>query len=158
MAEFEEKLGAILNDPQAMSQIMALAQSLGGNSPKNGENQTVSTASPPSFPASSLPSSTGADGTQEVVFEPVMFDENNESVENSPFGGLNIDPRMLEMGMKAISAYQDPNNAKAALLQALRPFVKEERYKKVDKAVQIARISGAIRAVLDGFKGGEGFV
>lgn len=158
MAEFEEKLGAILNDPQAMSQIMALAQSLGGNSPKNGENQTVSAASPPSSPASSLPPSASEDGTQEAVFEPVTFEETNESAENSPFNGLNLDPRMLEMGMKAISAYQDPNNAKAALLQALRPFVKEERYKKVDKAVQIARISKAIRVVLDGFKGGEGFV
>ena len=32
MAEFEEKLGAILNDPQAMGQIMALAQALNKNS------------------------------------------------------------------------------------------------------------------------------
>lgn len=155
MAEFEEKLGAILNDPQAMSQIMALAQSLGGNSSKSSEKQTFSAVSPPSFPASTLPSSASADGAQGAAFEPVMFDEIQESEKNSPFGDLNLDPRMLEMGMKAISAYQDPNNAKAALLQALRPFVKEERYKKVDKAVQIARISKAIRVVLDGFQGGE---
>ncbi len=155
MAEFEEKLGAILNNPQAMSQIMALAQSLGGNSSKSSEKQSVSDDSAPSFPASSLPSSAFADEAQEVAFEPVMFDETQKPEENSPFGDLNLDPRLLEMGMKAISAYQDPNNAKAALLQALRPFVKEERYKKVDKAVQIARISKAIRVVLDGFKGGE---
>lgn len=158
MAEFEEKLGAILNDPQAMSQIMALAQSLGGNSSKNGEKQTISAVSAPSFPATSLPPSSSADEAQEAAFEPVTFDEPQESEENSPFSSLNLDPKMLEMGMKAISAYQDPNNAKAALLQALRPFVKEERYKKVDKAVQIARISKAIRVVLDGFKGGEGLV
>ena len=56
--------------------------------------------------------------------------------------------------MRAIAAYRDPNDEKAALLQALRPFVKEERFSKVDKAVQIARISKAIRAVLDGIKGG----
>ena len=30
MAEMEEKLGAILNDPQIMQQIMTMAQSLGG--------------------------------------------------------------------------------------------------------------------------------
>lgn len=155
MAEFEEKLGAILNNPQAMSQIMALAQSLGGNSPQSGEKQTVSAASAPSFPTSSLPPSTSTDEAQEVVFEPVTFSEAQESEEIPSFSNLNLDPRLLEMGMKAISAYQDPNNAKAALLQALRPFVKEERYKKVDKAVQIARISKAIRVVLDGFKGGE---
>lgn len=155
MAEFEEKLGAILNNPQAMGQIMALAQSLGGNSQQNNEKPSVSEPSAPSFPASSLPS---AEAGEEGAFEPVIFQETQESAENSPFSGLNIDPRLLEMGMKAISAYQDPDNSKALLLQALRPFVKEERYKKVDKAVQIARISKAIRVVFDGFKGGEGRV
>lgn len=133
MAEFEEKLGAILNNPQAMGQIMALAQSLGGNS-----------APPPS-----------AAEAQDAVFEPVTFDTPGDAPEASPLSGIDLDPRLLAMGMKAISAYQDPNNEKAQLLQALRPFVKEARYRKVDKAVQIARISKAIRAVLDGFKGGD---
>lgn len=137
MAEFEEKLGTILNNPQAMQQIMALARSLGGDSPqKSGD------ASAPAAP--SLPS----DQVQEAVYEPVAEEEQ-------PLAGAGLDPRLLEMGMRAISAYQDPGNEKAALLQALRPFVKEERYKKVDKAVQIAKISKAIRAVLDGFKGGN---
>ena len=133
MAEFEEKLGAILNNPQAMGQIMALAQSLGGDNP-----------SPPP-PAEA----------QDAVFEPVTFETPDTPSEASSADGLDLDPRLLAMGMKAISAYQDPNNDKAKLLQALRPFVKETRYRKVDKAVQIARISKAIRAVLDSFKGGE---
>lgn len=132
MAEFEDKLGAILNDPQAMQQIMSLARSLGGGA--SGKNEAAETPS-------SLPPET-------AEFEPVTDDA-------SPLSGLNLDPRLFEVGMKAISAYQDPSNEKAALLLALRPFVKEERYKKVDKAVQIARISKAIRAALDGLKGGE---
>lgn len=155
MAEFEEKLGAILNNPQAMGQIMALARSLGGNSQQNSEKQSVSPDLAPSLPASSLPP---AGEGEEAVFEPVTFQETQKTAENSPFDGLNLDPRLLEMGMKAISAYQDQNDSKALLLQALRPFVKEERHKKVDKAVQIARISKVIRVVLDGFKGGEGRV
>ena len=132
MAEFEDKLGAILNDPQAMQQIMSLARSLGGGA--SGKNEAAETPS-------SLPPET-------AEFGPVTDDA-------SPLSGLNLDPRLFEVGMKAISAYQDPSNEKAALLLALRPFVKEERYKKVDKAVQIARISKAIRAALDGLKGGE---
>lgn len=132
MAEFEDKLGAILNDPQAMQQIMSLARSLGGGA--SGKNEAAETPS-------SLPPET-------AEFEPV-------SDSGAPLSGLNLDPRLLEVGMKAISAYQDPSNEKAALLLALRPFVKEERYKKVDKAVQIAKISKAIRAALDGLKGGE---
>lgn len=128
MAEFEEKLDAILKNPQAMGQIMALAQSLGG---------TGQAASPP------------PQDTSEGDFVPADDDGG------SPLGGLNLDPRLVEVGMRALSAYRDTDNKKAALLQALRPFVKEERAGKLDKAVEITRISKAIRAVLDGLKGGE---
>ena len=143
MAEFEETLGAILNDPQAMGQIMALARTLSGNS-------APSTEHPPSPSSTSLPQTE----PHEAVFEPVTFEEPQEAPDATASGGLNIDPRLLQLGMRAIAAYRDPNDEKAALLQALRPFVKEERFSKVDKAVQIARISKAIRAVLDGIKGG----
>lgn len=44
MAEFEEKLNAILGDPQAMGQIMALAQSL------SGQPEQDAPAPPPSKP------------------------------------------------------------------------------------------------------------
>lgn len=136
MAEFEEKLGSILNNPQAMQQIMSLAQSLGGGSSRKDDEAAET---PPSLPP---------EQAQTAEFEPVSADD-------SPLSGMNLDPRLLEVGMRAVSAYQDPNNEKAALLQALRPFVKEERYKKVDKAVRIAKLSKAIRAALDGLKGGE---
>lgn len=144
MAEFEEKLGAILNDPKAMGQIMALAQSLGGHSAQSGENPTTSAASVSS-----------EQDIQETTFVPVSSQDGGESHEGQPFPGLDIDPKLWELGTRAISAYQDQSNEKAVLLQALRPFVKEDRAKKVDKAVQITRISKAIRAVLDGFKGGK---
>ncbi len=119
MAEWEEKLGTILNDPQAMSQIMALAKSIGG-----GEERPATSTAP-------------------TVSEP----------EPPPAEGF--DPRLMEVGMRALAAYQDADDRKTALLQALRPFLQEKRYKKVDKAIQIARISKAIRAVLDGLKGGD---
>lgn len=34
MAEFEEKLNAVLNDPQMMQQLMSMAQSIGGSGAK----------------------------------------------------------------------------------------------------------------------------
>lgn len=37
MSEMEEKLGAILNNPQMMQQIMAMAQALGGGQPQTEE-------------------------------------------------------------------------------------------------------------------------
>ena len=36
MAEFDEKLNSLLSNPDAMAQIMQLAQSLGGSSPPAG--------------------------------------------------------------------------------------------------------------------------
>ncbi len=120
VAEWEEKLGAILNNPQAMGQIMELAKSIGG-----GEEKPAT----PSAPAAPEPEPSSA--------------------------GSGIDPRLMEVGMRALAAYQDADDRKTTLLQALRPFVREERYKKVDKAIQIARMSKAVRAALDGLKGGE---
>lgn len=141
MAEFEEKLGSILNNPQAMAQIMALAQSLGGGSASQ-------TGSPPA-PRSPLP----GPEVQEAEFVPVTAPEAAPDAPEEPFAGLDLDPRLLSLGMRALGAYRDQSDDKARLLQALRPFVQEKRYGKIDQAVQIARISKAIRAVLDGLKG-----
>ena len=50
MAEFDEKLNEILGNPEAMSQIMHLAQSLGGASGETAPtppSQPASAASPP---------------------------------------------------------------------------------------------------------------
>lgn len=139
MAELEDKLGAILNNPQAMSQIMSLAQSLNGG----GQGQP-----PPAVP-SALPES-------RVIPEEASPPEPGQEPQPDPAAllGGELDPRLMEAGMRALAAYRDPDNRQAALLQALRPFVKPQRYAKVDKAIQIARLSKVIRAALDTFKGG----
>ena len=48
MAEFDDKLNSILSNPDAMSQIMQLAQSLGG-----GSSQPSQEPPPPQPPAES---------------------------------------------------------------------------------------------------------
>lgn len=120
MAEWEEKLGAILNNPQAMSQIMSIAQSLGGK----GED--------------SVPSREPEPPAEEAAAE-----------------GEGLDPQLMEMGLRALAAYQDTDDRRGALLQALRPFVKPQRYAKVDKAIQIAKLSKMVRAALKGWKGDQ---
>jgi len=48
MSEMEEKLGAILNNPQMMQQIMAMAQSLGGSpGPEPETRKPPESAGPP---------------------------------------------------------------------------------------------------------------
>lgn len=125
MGQWEEKLGAILNDPQAMSQIMSIAQSLGGDQPPEqtpqGEGEDTQSAPAPSAPTEDAPA---------------------------------LDPAVMEAGLRALSVWQDRSDPRSTLLQALRPFVREERQAKVDKAVRIVRMSKAVRAALEGLQGG----
>ncbi len=134
MAQWEEKLGAILNDPQAMSKIMAIAQSLDG-----GKDDQASAPTPGPESASA------PDPAPET------------SAPDAP-AGLDLDPRLMAAGMQALAAWRGPDDSRTALLQSLRPFVKPERCGKLDKAVRVTKLSRVIRAALDTFKGGEGDV
>ncbi|MGI5987637.1 hypothetical protein [uncultured Oscillibacter sp.] len=113
MAEFDEKLNQILSDPGAMAQIMQLAQSLGGDA-----------SAPPSPPPASSKQSSG---------------DNGASLLSSLAGG--IDPAMLTKLLplvRELGGKQDSNAR--ALLYALRPYLKEERQEKVERALQLARL------------------
>lgn len=119
-----EKLGAILNNPQAMSQILSIAQSL--NHPASPE--TPQAESPPQPEPSPPPEAPPAP---------------------------EIDPRLLSAGLRALECYRDPNDPRAALLNALRPFLKPSRAAQLDKAIQIAKLSKMARAALGSLKGGQ---
>ena len=124
MSEFEEKLESILGNPQAMEQIMSLAQSLGTGS------------SPSSPPCDTQP-------------------QPESSAPSSPLDSLGIgqlDPRLITGVAQLLSKSQSNDDDRVALLQALRPFVKEQRYAKLDKAIQIARLSRLIRMALELFR------
>lgn len=131
MAQFEEKLSAILNNPQAMSQIMSIAHSLDGSGGQSEEPQVQPTEE--SAPAPSI--------------------ELDQPGQDQPT--LDLDPRLMAAGMQALAAWQGPEDSRTALLQALRPFLKPERHGKLDKALRITRLSRVVRAGLDGLKGGQ---
>ena len=143
MSELEDKLSAILGNPQAMSQIMSLAQSLGGGSVAPAPPPREQTAPPP----------------QEIAPEGQSAPSGQSAPDLSALlgglsGGNGLDPKLMAMAGRIMEEYQSGDDGKAALLQALRPFVKERRYAKLDKAVQIARLSRVIRVALDALKGG----
>ena len=120
MAEFEEKLNSILGNEKAMGQIMALARSLSG---ENG------------------PQGNGTQSAEEVPAQ---------SPEQSGLSSLlgQIDPRMLQIGVQVLREYQSTDDRNAALLSALRPFLREERRARLDRAQQIARMTRLIRVAL----------
>ena len=108
-----------------MSQIMALARSLGGGQPSSGPAPPPPEAPPPD----SAPS--GVDLS-------------------SALGSL--DPRLISLAMRLAEEYNSNNDDRDALLNALRPFVKPERYGKLDKAIQISKLTRVIRVALDSFR------
>lgn len=59
-----------------------------------------------------------------------------------------IDPALLRTGMEVIRQVQSTDDRNAALLQALRPFLREERRGRLDRALQIARMTRMIRAAI----------
>lgn len=134
MAEFDDKLNSILGNPDAMSQIMQLAQSLSGPGPGS--------ESPP--PQSPPPRQTAA--------PPPMGGGDLFSSLSSLAGG--IDPKFFSQLLPLIQELggQRDSNARA-LLYALRPYLKEEKQDKVERALQLARLFHLGKKFLSGWEG-----
>ena len=140
MAEFEDKLNAILSNQEAMSQIMSLAHSLtGGGGSLHNSGETEQSVS------------------QEQSGEEQERDAPQSAATQPDLSALlgQLDPGMLQMGMRLVREYQGSDDRNAALLAALRPFLKEDRRAKLDRALELARVTRLIRVAL-GAMGGKG--
>ena len=149
MSELEEKLEGILGNPQAMAQIMSLAQSLnlGGSAPSaDGEARSA----PPSPAESAVP----PDQPSPASSTPPAAAGSSLSGLSGLLGGLNsLDPNMLSAAAGLVGQFNSGNDdQRVALLNALRPFVREQRYAKLDKAIQIAKLSRLIRSGVELFR------
>ena len=113
MADFSEMLNGILSNPQAMQQMMALAQSLGLQGQGGQPQQSAPTPPPPPPQLPQQPS------------QP--------------------DPMQLLQGFLQMSKQMGGDERQLALFQALKPFVRPDRAEKLDRAIQIARLSRVIR-------------
>lgn len=146
MADLQEQLQAILGDPEAMGQITAIARALtGGPSPS---------AQPPRQDPEA----------QDVEYSPVeeptldasFVEAPSTETEQAPdlgsllgmLGGGDIDPRLIQIALRVFSEYSAQDNEKAALLSALKPFLRSERLEKMEKAEKIARLSRVVRVAI----------
>lgn len=122
MSGFEEKLNAILSDPNAMAQVMDLARSLNlEDGPPPPEDGAPSPEPPP-------------EGGQAAAGE-------------APLSGLGdllgqVDPQMLRRLLPLVGELKGggEQDQRLQLLIALRPFLKPERQEKVERAVRAARL------------------
>ncbi|MBD5162260.1 MAG: hypothetical protein HDT14_09675 [Oscillibacter sp.] len=144
MSDFEEKLNAVLSNPDAMSQIMNLAQSLnlgGGPGGEGGgsENPQDSPGPPPEGGSGGGPGPGDLSGLGSLL------------------GG--IDPAMLQRLAPLIgelSGNGGGNDERMQLLYALRPFLKPERRDKVERAARAARLIRVGKKLLQSM--GESYV
>lgn len=137
MAEFEDKLNSILGNQAAMNQIMALARSL------SGEQQPAGEVSP-------APEEPG-----EAAYVPAGEAPVPPAPDLAALMGQ-IDPQMIQVGIDVIRQVQSTEDRNATLLNALRPFLREERQARLDRALRIARMTKVVRVALDALGGKEG--
>lgn len=120
MSELEDKLNSLLSDPNAMAQVMQLAQSL---SQPNGDAANSGSAPPPQG---------GAAGDV-----PNAGDLN--AMLSQLTGGL--DPELLARLLPVVSQMNRPESSEtSALLCALQPFLRDKRRDKVARAAQLAKL------------------
>ena len=141
MAEFDDKLNSILSNPDAMAQIMQLAQSLSG-----GAAGGASGAPPPPSPPSG--GFTAGQGQQSSQTPPPSGGDPLSALT----GGL--DPQLLLRFLPLLQELggQQDSNARQ-LLYALRPYLKPERQEKVERALQLARLFRIGKKFLSGREG-----
>lgn len=113
MAELDEKLNALLSDPNSMAQIMQMAQQLSATMGGGSASPSPPTAAaPPAAPA-----------TQTAPSLP---------------GG--IDPQVVARFLPLLQEYSRSSSQTMQLLYALRPFLKESKQDKVERAARLARL------------------
>ena len=121
MSDFEEKLNAILSNPESMGQIMNLAQSLnlGGGEP-SGDGTPPPQPSPDAAPSGGgIPD--GLSGLGSLLGQ--------------------IDPKLIGRLLPLAGELAGGgNDERMQLLYALRPFSKPERRDKVERAAKTARL------------------
>ena len=123
MSDFEEKLNAILSNPESMGQIMNLAQSLnlGGGGEPSGEGG-------PAAPQPEAPPENASSGIPDGL---------------SGLGSLlgQIDPKLIGRLLPLAGELAGGgNDERMQLLYALRPFLKPERRDKVERVAKTARL------------------
>lgn len=149
MAEFDEKLNSILSNPDAMSQIMQLAQSLGGNG--GGTQQSASAPPPQDQPGQQPGQAWGPPPPQQSSPPPAG---GGGDLLSSLMGGGGLDPGLLSRLLPLIQELGGQRDSNARnLLYALRPYLRSDRQEKVERALQLARLFHLGKKFLSGWEG-----
>lgn len=118
MSELQDKLNSLLSDPAGMAQVVQLAQQLSStmDPPAALSNQAAApNPGPPPAPPGQSPANPG-----------------------SLLGG--IDLNTVSKFLPMLQALSSDQSHSMQLLNALRPYLKEEKQGKVERAARLARL------------------
>jgi len=156
LGEFEDKLNTVLSSPQAMEQIMALARTLGGGEGQNGAPQAKQDAGTPQARQDTGAPQARSGGSPPQSPPAQSLAQQNSADTFNPAALLgNLDPKVLSAIARVASEYSHGADEKAAFLLALRPFLKESRAAKMDRALQIARLAHIAKIAFESFRKGD---
>lgn len=76
-------------------------------------------------------------------------ESNTHAQQAAGFPGLgDMDPKMLGTITRILSEFSSQRSEKAALVEAMKPFLREARYNSLSKALAITKIARAARTVM----------
>lgn len=113
MSDLETKMGTILNDPEMMQKIMALAQTL------NQSDAAPKQDAPPS---------------------PKPEQSSASALENAGFPLQGLDLSMIQK-LSGFAKQSSIDKNQQALLRALHPYLSRERIVKLEKAMRAAKMA-----------------
>ena len=122
MEGMEEKLGAILSNPEMMNTIMSMAKALGQNQPPPEPSSQPKQEQPQQKPSPPPPKSTPGIGRNEL--------------------------EMISR-ISALSQQTGLDRQEQALLKALNPYLSRDRLGKLEKAMQAAKMARFATVALD---------
>jgi hypothetical protein len=157
MADWEDKLNAILANPQAMDQIASIARAFTGGEGAP-ETDSPTPPDPDTEPRTSKEPASDAPPPEELPDLSALLSllKGAGGEGESPLAALgDLDPKLIQKALSLYTAYSAGDDRKVALLNALKPYLKEKRYARVDRAIQIAKLSRVIRAAFTLFRGGD---
>ena len=160
VSEFDEKLNALLSNPDSMAQIMQLAQSLNGSS-GTAQQQSGPTQSPPQQTRDQ--SAQGQSPYQAPPAPQGQTPFQSQAAAQSPPPSLSdlltsftggADPKLLLRLLPLLKELNGTQDTQARqLLYALRPYLKAQRQEKVERALQLARLIHLGKKFLSGWEG-----
>jgi hypothetical protein len=130
MSELEDKLNKILSSPAEMEKIMGIARSLSG----------------------SLGAQAAGDGAAAAAGAGVQPAPDLSGITSTL---KDIDPKIFRLVTRLVGEYTSGKNDKTELLNVIKPYLKEDRREKIDRAAEIAKLARLAKVALREFSGGE---